>query len=69
MSIFFVNLLVLDLPNRSGPVIISALFKACVTRYYKRPFLYGSSLLSSLIAALASLSAFLFPINPKWLGI
>jgi len=67
--IFLINLPILDLPNRSGPVVISALFNACVIRYYGRPSLCGSSSLSSLVATLASLLAFLFSINPKWPGI
>ena len=68
-SIFLVDLPVLDLPDKSGPVVISALFKACVTRYYKRLSLCGGSSLSSLVAALVSLSAFSFPTNPEWPGI
>jgi len=40
-SIFFVNLPVLDLPTKSGPIIISAFFKTCVTKYYRRPSLCG----------------------------
>jgi len=67
--IFLINLPILDLPNKSGPVVISALFKACVIRYYRRPSLCGGSSLSSFVAALASLLAFLFPINSKWPGI
>jgi len=65
MLIFLINLPVLNLPNKSGPIIILALFNACVIRYYRRPSFYSGSLLSSLIAALVSLLAFLFPINPK----
>jgi len=65
MLIFLINLLVLDLPNKSGPIIILAFFKAYVIRYYRRLSLYSSSLLSSLITALVSLLAFLFSINPK----
>ena len=66
MSIFFVNLLVLNLPNRSGPVVILAFFKAYITKYHKRPFLCGGSSLSSLVTALVNLLAFSFPTNPKW---
>jgi len=69
MLIFFINLPVLDLPTRGNLVIILALFRACVTKYHRRPSLCSSPSLSSLVAALVSLLAFLFPINPKWPGI
>jgi hypothetical protein len=60
-----VNLLVSARPNRSGPVVILALFKACLTRYYRRLSLSASSALSSRVAALVSLLALLFPVSPK----
>ena len=67
--IFFVNLPILNLPAKSGPVVILAFFKAYVTKYHKRLFFCSGSSLSSLVAALASLLAFSFPINPEWPGI
>jgi hypothetical protein len=63
-SIFFVNLPVSARPDRSGLVVILALFNACLTRYHGRPSLGGGSALSSRVAALASLSAFSFPVSP-----